>query len=616
MTTSSKLQQILEQSRLTPEQILQVREHASIKADHPVHIMLVEGWLSRRDLKSIVTEELKFEYVDLVGKKIDRSVATLLKPTFVMREQVLPIAKSDSTLTVAMLDPTDEALCRQIAEQTQCSVHPVFTLDLDINWQFHELFGKTLVHKSVYNLFWQSPDASAALILTPSQIYAAILLAGLFLLALTLEPFTTLLAVSAAINSFYLFAVMFKFMIALVGSRYELVEHVSRHEVRALKDEELPIYTILVPLFKEANVLPKLAAGLSRLNYPKQKLDVRLLLEQDDTETIDAIKELPQPAMFDFAVVPNFGPRTKPKACNYGLFLAKGRIVTIYDAEDIPDPDQLKKVVALFRKETPDVVCIQAALNYYNSNENLLTRMFTLEYSYWFDYMLRGLQRLGIPIPLGGTSNHFRVDKLRELGGWDPFNVTEDADLGVRASVRGFRIALVDSTTYEEANRAYGNWIRQRSRWIKGYVQTWLVHMRHPIRLLRTLGWKGFLGFNFFIGGTPFTFLVNPILWILFLLWLFLRMKWLDIFFPPLLLYFSLSTLLLGNLIMIYMNMLAVFKRRIFSLTIYALLNPVYWILHSIASYKALWQLLRKPFFWEKTRHGLSKIELASMTHH
>lgn len=607
---------MLKQSRLTPEQSLQVREHASIKVEHPVHIMLVEGWLSRKDLKSIVTEELKFEYVNLVGKKIDRGVATLLKQTFIMREQVLPIAKSGSKLTVAMLDPTDEALCRQIAEETQCTVHPVFTLDLDINWQYHELFGKTLVHRSVYNLFWQSPDASAALVFTPSQIYAAILLAGLFLLALTLEPFVTLLVVSAANNSFYLFAIMFKFMIALVGSRYELVEHVSRHEVRALKDEELPIYTILVPLFKEANVLPKLAEGLSRLNYPKQKLDVRLLLEQDDTETIEAIKEFPQPAMFDFAVVPNFGPRTKPKACNYGLFLAKGRNLTIYDAEDSPDPDQLKKVVALFRKATLDVVCIQAALNYYNSNENFLTRMFTLEYSFWFDYMLRGLERLGIPIPLGGTSNHFRVDKLRELGGWDPFNVTEDADLGVRASARGFHIALVDSTTYEEANRAYGNWMRQRSRWIKGYVQTWLVHMRHPIRLLRTTGWKGFLGFNFFIGGTPFTFLVNPILWTMFLLWLFLRMKWIDIFFPPLLLYFSLFTLLLGNLIMIYMNMLAVFKRRIYSLTMYALLNPAYWILHSIASYKALWQLLRNPFFWEKTRHGLSKITPASMTHH
>lgn len=616
MTTLSKLQHMLEQSRLTPEQRLLVRENASIKAEHPVHIMLVEGWLSRKDLKSIVTEELKFEYVNLVGKKIDRSVATLLKQTFIMRHQVLPIAKSGNKLTVATLDPTDEALCRQIAEETHCTIHPVFTLDLDINWQYHEMFGKTLVHRSVYNLFWQSPDASAALVFTPSQIYAAILLVGLFLLALTLEPFVTLLVVSAAINSFYLFAIMFKFMIALVGSRYELVEHVSRHEVRALKDEELPIYTILVPLFKEANVLPKLVEGLTRLNYPKQKLDVRLLLEQDDIETIEAIKEFPQPAMFDFAVVPNFGPRTKPKACNYGLFLAKGRNLTIYDAEDSPDPDQLKKVVALFRKETLDVVCIQAALNYYNSNENFLTRMFTLEYSFWFDYMLRGLERLRIPIPLGGTSNHFRVDKLRELGGWDPFNVTEDADLGVRASARGFHIALVDSTTYEEANRAYGNWIRQRSRWIKGYVQTWLVHMRHPIRLLRTIGWKGFLGFNFFIGGTPFTFLVNPILWTLFLLWLFFRMNWIDIFFPPLLHYFSLFTLLLGNLIMIYMNMLAVFKRRIYSLTMYALLNPAYWILHSIASYKALWQLLRNPFFWEKTRHGLSKIKPVSMTHH
>ncbi len=160
----------------------------------------------------------------------------------------------------------------------------------------------------------------------------------------------------------------------------------------------------------------------------------------------------------------------------------------IYDAEDRPDSDQLKRAVVGFRKARPGTVCLQAALNYFNAEENLLTRMFTLEYSFWFDYMLPGLDGKRMPIPLGGTSNHFDTEALRELGGWDPFNVTEDADLGIRVAARGKHVGVIDSTTFEEANRAYGNWIRQRSRWIKGYMQTTLVHTRHPVRLAREAG--------------------------------------------------------------------------------------------------------------------------------
>ncbi len=271
-----------------------------------------------------------------------------------------------------------------------------------------------------------------------------------------------------------------------------------------------------------------------------------------------------------------------------------------------PSPTSLKKAVVAMRKAGPQTVCIQASLNYFNVNENFLTRMFTLEYSYWFDYMLPGLDRLGLPIPLGGTSNHFRTDVLRELGGWDPYNVTEDADLGVRASARGYRVGVVNSTTYEEANKAYGNWIRQRSRWIKGYMQTVLVHLRNPVQLGRTLGLKQVLGFLMLIAGTPFTFLAVPPMTLLYGFWLVTRSTVVDAVFPPPTLILSLLNLLVGNAIMIYLNVLAVFKRRQYGLTIYALTNPLYWVMHGIASYKALWQLVTNPFYWEKTTHGLS----------
>ena len=221
---------------------------------------------------------------------------------------------------------------------------------------------------------------------------------------------------------------------------------------------------------------------LKKMDYPQNKLDVVLLLEEDDTETLEAAKTHAPPINWRFLRIPNSIPKTKPKACNYGLFFARGKYLTIYDAEDIPEPDQLKKAVIAFKKAGNDFICFQAALNYFNRDENFLTKMFTLEYSYWFDYLLPGLYNLKLPIPLGGTSNHFDVEKLREIGAWDPFNTTEDADLGVRAFGRGYKVGVINSTTYEEANARVKNWIRQRSRWIKGYKQTFLVQARNPIK--------------------------------------------------------------------------------------------------------------------------------------
>ena len=222
-------------------------------------------------------------------------------------------------------------------------------------------------------------------------------------------------------------------MLTVVGAKSETVKKISPAELGNYPDEELPIYTIQLPVFKESEVIYKLAYNLQNLDYPKKKLDVKLLIESDDEVTFNAIKNLKFPCIFDPVVVPYAQPKTKPKACNYGLHFSKGKYLTIYDAEDIPDSDQLKMVNALFHKLPEEYIVVQCALNYFNKTENFLTRMFTLEYSYWFDYMLPGLDGLGVPIPLGGTSNHFKFDKLMELGGWDGFNVTEDADLGIRA---------------------------------------------------------------------------------------------------------------------------------------------------------------------------------------
>lgn len=411
-----------------------------------------------------------------------------------------------------------------------------------------------------------------------------------------------------AVNVIFVVSVVFKLLVSLVGASRERQQVVTDAEVAALKDTDLPLFTILVPAYHEANVIGSLMSNLSRFNYPREKLEVLLLLEPDDPETLEAAKAAAPPDVVKFIVVPNGGPKTKPKACNVGLMFSRGEYLVIYDAEDRPEPDQLKKVVVAFEKSGPDLACVQAALNYYNAEENILTRMFTLEYSYWFDYMLPGLDALRLPIPLGGTSNHFRTAMLRQLGGWDPYNVTEDADLGIRASALGNRVQVINSTTYEEANKALGNWIRQRSRWIKGYMQTVLVHSRHPARLVRTIGVHATLGFALLIGGTPLSFLMSFPLWAIFTVSMLDSSRFAGLF-PHWLAVANMLTLFGGNAAIVYLNMLAVFKRRRYRLIWFGLLNPLYWLLHSIASFLALWQLMAgQAFFWENTRHGLTRV--------
>jgi cellulose synthase/poly-beta-1,6-N-acetylglucosamine synthase-like glycosyltransferase len=264
--------------------------------------------------------------------------------------------------------------------------------------------------------------------------------------------------------------------------------------------------------------------------------------------------------------------------------------------------------VAAFRQHDEKLICVQSALNYFNAEENYLTRMFTLEYTYWFDYLLPGLDRLNLVIPLGGTSNHFRLNVLRELGGWDAFNVTEDAELGVRASVTGHRTGIIESTTYEEANKETVNWIRQRSRWIKGYMITWLVYNRNPLKLLSQLGLKRWFGFQLFVGGTSLIFLLNPIMWGLFVLWIVIQPEWIARLFNDWVWLLAALSLLFGNLMAIGLNALASLRRKQWRLFIFALTNPLYWSLHSVASYMALWQLVTNPFYWEKTNHGLTDV--------
>lgn len=408
-----------------------------------------------------------------------------------------------------------------------------------------------------------------------------------------------------------------------------------------------PVYTVLVPLYREPEVADSILASLQRLDYPREQLDVKLLLEADDPETLPALEKAGIPDWIEVVVAPPASPKTKPRACNHGLQRARGEFLVIFDAEDRPEADQLKQAVLLFRLSDPKVACIQAQLAYHNHDQNLLTRWFALEYNLWFRRYLSGLERLGVPIPLGGTSNHFRTEALRELGGWDPFNVTEDCDLGVRLHVAGWRTRLLDSVTWEEANSRVGNWVRQRSRWLKGYLVTHLVWWRRPLWLVARLGPWGAIGFTLSVFCVAALSALNLVLWISsaiylslltcdvlrgFRLWELLSARhpvpadslsavepwsWQMLFLgrleDPVLgglsaaFFVAAIALMLGNLA--FIATAAIYGRRPGQqgLILPALLSPLYWVLIAVAAWKGVWELIRKPHYWQKTVHGLGK---------
>lgn len=612
-------QLLLDRGIITPEQL----EHAlSLQKDSGGllgQILVAQGYINNlQQLYEVLADQLNISYaskeLEALAVTAEWTLARHFQPEVLLKHLFFPIRREGENIIVLTCDPRDPRVDRLVSEKIGTTrVEKLLASERDISWLVEQCFKEKILGEAITGLFYRVPEESAMRVFVPWQVMGGYVIIAAYLYWLTVDPLGALVFLIGSLNVLFLASVVFKFILSLVGARYELRGTVTEEDVRALENKGLPVYTVMVPVFREPEVMKTLVDALRNLDYPQDRLDVIFLFEEEDRETLQAAKDARPPANWRFIVVPKSFPQTKPKACNFGLALARGEYLTIYDAEDIPEPDQLKKAVAAFRKYPDSYICFQAALNFFNRDENFLTRMFTLEYSYWYDYILPGLDRLGLPIPLGGTSNHFRTEKLRELGGWDPFNVTEDADLGIRAYGRGYRVGVLNSTTYEEANNRVQNWIRQRSRWQKGYLQTFLVHNRRPFAFVRKVGLKGWLTLQVFIGGSVASNAVAPFFWLMFFYWLVTRSVAIEPLYPGPLLYIGLFNLLVGNFLAIYLNMLAVFKRRYYHLTPYALANPAYWVLHALAAWKAIWQLFTKPFYWEKTAHGLTKQGVSSV---
>lgn len=447
-----------------------------------------------------------------------------------------------------------------------------------------------MLHKAIWGLEEQAPEYSVRAWLNNKKRTYLSLIPLCFLGLFILSPYQLFFTLFIILNILYLLAQISKIIIIIAGAR----NNQKKQEAFTLDEDDLPIYTILVPLYKEDKVIGKLIKSLSKLDYPKHLLDIKFLIEEDDDKTLKAIKNTSPPSFIEVIHVPNSYPRTKPKACNYGLQFAKGKYITIYDAEDQPSQSQLKQVVMQFYIAKPNVVCLQARLNYFNRKENFLTKLFAIEYSLLFDYMLLGLKKFKMPIPLGGTSNHFITKKLKELGGWDAFNVTEDADLGIRLYHKGYCTDLINSLTLEESPINIKAWIVQRSRWIKGHILTSLLHLTQ----FKNLKKKEIIGIVFILYLPNLIYLLLPIFIILCCFFHKLDNNFIILWK---------INLLLSIILPICQSIFIITKKKWYDMKSTIFLLAIYNWLLPIAGLKALWQIFKKPYHWDKTEHGITK---------
>ena len=458
---------------------------------------------------------------------------------------------------------------------------------------------------------------TSATLLSGGQIIALIgLLLGVVVAAI-LWPLLAQVAVWTVILFFAIF-VGLKMALWYASTKYVFPSTVLPESY------ELPVYTVFVPLFKEVSILPRLMGGLHSLNYPKDKLQVLLLLEDEEVDPgmHAALKEydLARNAPFASVVhIPNVQPRGKQKALNLGLEQARGEFSVIYDAEDIPEPDQLLKAVAAFRAVDKAVGCLQARLFFDNERSSWVSRLLWVEYVVHFEWILKGLAQLGLIPPLGGTSNHFRTEVLHDIafnsdqlpqgakgiGAWDPWNVTEDADLAGALALHSYRIEMIDSVTYEIATKNVKDVVPQRSRWLKGYIQTGLVFTRSPVRTMRRFGPIRWFVYVLFLLGTPASILLSTLSWILTIVYFATHSETIEQLFPWPLLYLGTLLLVFGNFAVFMQHVIATHKREGYATTKWLLLLPVWQQLATTSLLLAVWELLQpsKRSTWRKTAH-------------
>lgn len=576
----------------------QMHRHCDAGMDR---ILVAEGLVTRGDLLNAHARRFRSRQVDADEIAALDPIAVPLAPRILLRYAFFPVTDRDGHPAIVCGAPEALAFARAHLpadlRRARVLMAPREVVQAHVADHFDEILTdaaqarvplaescRSWAHSHVGRLAWVLAGLTALIVATlffPKAILTVLM--GWAAFTLVVSAITKLLAFVA-----------------------RLAEGPVATVVPAVEDKTpLPRVSVLVPLFRETEMVHALVARLSQLTYPKCLLDVVLVLEEEDAMTQATLAQIDLPSWIRMVVVPDGQPRTKPRAMNFALDFCEGDIIGIFDAEDAPEPDQITRVARHFQQAPPEVACLQGILDYYNPRQNWLARCFTIEYATWFRTILPGMARLGFAIPLGGTTLYFRRDALEALGGWDAHNVTEDADLGFRLARHGFRTEMVATVTEEEANCRAWAWIKQRSRWLKGYMTTYLVHMRRPGLLYRQLGaWK-FWGFQAHFVTALSQVVLAPFLWSFWLVFLGLPHPLDPLMSRTALLAFG-ALLLAIEVLNLTICMASVTGPKHRHLLAWVPTMHLYLPLGAVAAYKALYELVLKPFFWDKTQHGLS----------
>ncbi|MEJ6397865.1 glycosyltransferase family 2 protein [Yoonia sp. 208BN28-4] len=580
---------------IAPKEMRAARSDAATAGLDLADTLPVALGVSPLSVTNAMADQFGVPIVDLQQHPADVSLIAGWGPHHCLHYGVIPWRRAGACTIILTTRPDQFDRLRPFLESHFGPVRMALTTGKALTTAITSQFQRTLVHRAETRVAqkWSCRDLNPRRTALAGFVVMALL--GLCLSLSTLATFAVLTVIALTV-----LVAQTILKLACMGLALRSPPPPQNPVVLA----HLPTITMLVPLFKENEIADHLITRLCDLDYPHENLDLCLVLEASDSTTRAALSRTNLPPWIRAITVPEGSLQTKPRALNYALDFARGSIIGIWDAEDAPDPDQLRKVATRFANRGPQVACLQGVLDYYNAPVNWLTRCFTLEYASWFRVMLPGLARMGLVVPLGGTTLFFRRDIIEKLGGWDAHNVTEDADLGIRLVRQGYTTELLDTTTGEEANGRAWPWVKQRSRWIKGYAVTYGVHMRDPVRLYRDLGFKRFIGFQVQFLGALLSFVLAPLLLSFWMVPLGLPHPMSDVLTGPLIWtlagVFALSEV--TNLAAAAIGVKAAAKTWLIP---WAISLHIYFPLAAVAAYKGILELAWKPFYWDKTTHGV-----------
>jgi cellulose synthase/poly-beta-1,6-N-acetylglucosamine synthase-like glycosyltransferase len=565
--------------------------------------LIANGIVSADDYYRKVAEDLDLQFSTSINPS---TIESDTNADFMEKGDVLQVFARGAGTTLLHVAPdfrAEEAIQELIDRDTDQIRRIRICTPKTILTALQEKKSQSRLFWATSNLYQKFPELSAKQVLAPWQAYLLGLVCALFPVCIYFYFLVTLTVVHVFASALFT-VVIFMRLAALRALRKSKVQDTKPSTLQS------PKYSVLVALHKEAPVVSQLVRAMSRLDWPASRLEVFYVCEADDNETIEALSAQGFPNHHRIIKVPASLPRTKPKALNFALKACSGDYVVIYDAEDRPHPQQLKEAWSVFSKSEESLACLQAPLVVTNARSSWLSKMFAFEYAAHFKGLLPYLAQAGVPLPLGGTSNHFRKSALEAVGGWDPHNVTEDADLGIRFYRFGYKCGVLQLATLEDGPETLREWVPQRTRWQKGWMQTFLVQNRNVSQLFKILGSRNALYFEALLAG----FILSPLLYAVSILMAAYSIYAFDLG-HMVLTAMNLMLYAMGYFCAIAMGLECANKMPMKDKIMIALSLPAYWLLLSVAAWRAVYQLMIKPHHWEKTPHRPSALNLVSDDH-